>query len=291
MPTIAKFLASHRTLKQRTVVPAYRAFARSNVLFPGPRVFANGFPKAGTHLLATLLQGLPRMMFSGVHRAAGDYATPGLATELDWDALRGTLGRINRGQYMTGHFPAIDGLSELLAELDFAGLLVIRDPRDIVVSAQRYVTGLRSHDLHRRFNEQLTTTDDRIMAMIRGFDGDELGRGLPSMGVRLESYLGWLDDPSVLVVRFEDLVGPAGGGDEATQVANVAAVAKHVGRELTPQRVSQTADRVWSSKSSTFHTGQRGDWRRHLTDAHREAFKQVAGEQLVRFGYEDDLDW
>jgi hypothetical protein len=79
MPTIAKLIASNQTLKRRAVVPTYRAFARTNVFFPGPRVFANSIPKAGTHLVASLLARLPRMMFSGIHSALGEVD--------DWAAL------------------------------------------------------------------------------------------------------------------------------------------------------------------------------------------------------------
>jgi hypothetical protein len=289
MPTIARFLATHRSLKQRAVVPAYRALARGNVLFPGPRVFANGFPKAGTHLLATLLRALPWMMFSGVHRAAGDYTVDG--GTLDWDAIRRTLGSVNRGQFMTGHFPALDGLPDLLERLGYAILLVIRDPRDIVVSTERYAAALRSHDLYRRFTEQLTTPAERMTAVIEGFEADAYGRGLPSIGARLDMYLGWLADPRALVVRFEDLIGPAGGGDSARQAAAVAAVARHVGRELSPERAGDLARRVWSTRSSTFHSGQVGSWQRLFTDEHRQAFKAVAGRQLVELGYETGSDW
>ncbi len=291
MTTLAKFLASHRTLKQRAAVPAYRAFARSNILLPGPRVFANGFPKAGTHLIATLLRALPQMMFSGVHRAAGDYYGPGGLEDLDWPALRRTLQSVNRGQYMTGHFPAVDGLGQLLSDLEYSSLLVLRDPRDVVVSAQRYVCGLRSHDLHRRFSQQLRTSDDQLMAMILGFEADEFGRGLPSIGVRLDSYLGWFDDHRTLIVRFEDMVGTAGGGDERAQVASVAEIARHVGRELSSGRADELAHRVWSPRSSTFHSGQIGGWQEVFSDAHREAFKRVACDQLIRLGYEDGADW
>ena len=74
MPTLTQLIARHEGVKRRAVVPAYRAVARANVFLPGPRVFANSFPKGGTHLLSALLGELPRMMFSGVHRAGGDYS-------------------------------------------------------------------------------------------------------------------------------------------------------------------------------------------------------------------------
>src|SRR5205085_10896012 len=98
-------------------------------------------------------------------------------------------------------------------------------------------------DRHRRLTEQITEPASQLMAVIEGFHGDELGRGLASIGDRLDGYTAWLDDPSVLVVRFEDLIGPTGGGDETRQKDTVAAVARHVGRELAPDEVERMARR------------------------------------------------
>jgi hypothetical protein len=294
MPTLSQLIARHAGVKRRAVVPAYRAVARANVFLPAPRVFANSFPKGGTHLLSALLGELPRMMFSGVHCAAGDFtggaprAEPG---NTDWDRLRRTLGSVNRGQFMTAHFPYVDGLGEELDTLGYRSLLILRDPRDVVVSAQHYVAKMASHDLHRRFTEQYRTEDERITATIQGFPADEYGRGQDSIGERLSRYLLWLSMPEVLVVRFEDLVGEAGGGSRERQDELVGAIARHVDRALSPERARTVADRVWSDKSSTFRQGRAGGWRDALTAEHVTLFKAVAGDQLVALGYEADLDW
>jgi sulfotransferase 6B1 len=294
MPKLAKLIADHDTLKRRALVPTYRALARTNVFYPGPRVLANSFPKAGTHLLGALMAQMPQLMFSGVHHAVGDFTAAGAAPEaiaLDWVRLRRALAGVNRGHYMTGHFPAVPGLPELLDDLGYARVLMVRDPRDVVVSGQHYVTSLRSHDLHRRYTQVLTTPDRRLMASIVGFPADEHSRGLEPIGARLQRYLAWRDDPRSLVVRFEDLIGPAGGGSAETQRATVVRIARHVGRELSPDRLGRVAGRVWSDRSSTFRSGRTGGWREHFTDEHRRAFKTIAGQLLIDLGYESDLDW
>jgi hypothetical protein len=294
MATLSQLIARHAGVKQRAVVPAYRAMARANVFLPAPRVFANSFPKGGTHLLSALLGELPRMMFSGVHCAAGDFSGGAPRAEpenTDWDRLRRTLGSVNRGQFMTAHFPYVEGLGEELDALGYRSLLILRDPRDVVVSAQHYVAKMASHDLHRRFTEQYRTKDERIAATIQGFPADEYGRGQDSIGERLSRYLPWLSMPEVLVVRFENLVGEAGGGSRERQDELVGAIARHVNRALSPERVRGVADRVWSDKSSTFRQGRAGGWRDELTAEHVALFKAVAGEQLVALGYEADVDW
>lgn len=294
MPTLTQLIARHEGVKRRAVVPAYRAVARANVFLPGPRVFANSFPKGGTHLLSTLLGELPRMMFSGVHRAAGDYTDEAPrpdGSNLDWARLRRTLETVNRGQFATGHFPHAAGLQELLDDLGYRTLLMIRDPRDVVVSAQYYVTTMAGHELHRRFAERYADEDERLTATIAGFPADEYGRGQESIGERLSRFVPWLSTPGVLVVRFEDLIGASGGGSRATQEHTVAAVARHVGRELSPDQVAAVADRVWSDRSSTFRQGRAGGWRDHLTPEHISLFKEHAGRELIELGYESDLDW
>jgi len=294
MPTLSQLIAQHAGVKRRAVVPAYRAVARGNVFLPGPRVFANSFPKGGTHLLSALLGELPRMMFSGVHRAAGDFtagAPRADAGNTDWERLRRTLTTVNRGQFMTAHFPYVDGLSDELDALGYRSLLILRDPRDVVVSAPHYVTKMASHDLHRRFTELYRTDEERLTATITGFSADEYGRGQDSIGERLARYVPWLSTPGVLVVRFEDLVGAAGGGSRERQDEAVDAVAQHVDRPLRPDRVRAVAERVWSDKSSTFRQGRAGGWRDQLTPEQVALFKDVAGEQLIALGYETDSSW
>ena len=285
MPTLQKLIARNQGLKQRAVVPTYRALARTNVFFPGPRVFANSFPKAGTHLLATLLGRLPRMMASGLHRAQGDYPAG------SWEQLARDLRTVNRGQYATGHFPHDPALSGLLAQLEFASLLCLRDPRDIAVSAVNYVVAMPSHDLHRRFTTAYATFDERLMATILGFPASELGRGQEDIGARIGRYAPWLAEPATCVVRYEELIGPAGGGSEEDQRAAVARVAAHVGRPLDGAALEKVRARVWSAGSSTFAGGRTGGWRERFTPEHVEAFKRVCGTQLIDLGYEHDLGW
>jgi hypothetical protein len=294
MPHLAQLIARHDTLKRRAVIPAYCAAARANVFFPGPRVFVNSFPKAGTHLLSAVVGGLPRMMFSGVHRSVGDFTAPNAPPQpdtVDWGSLRRVLRRVNRGQYMTGHFPAVPGLNELLEETGYAVLVMIRDPRDIAVSSVHYARELGSHDLHRRYTEALRTDEERLMASIVGFPADDLGRGLEPIGVRLERYLPWFTFPNALVLRFEDLVGASGGGSDEVQVARLREIAAHVGRPLSESHAETIASKVWSHKSSTFRSGRSGGWRDTFNDEHIAAFKATAGSVLIDLGYERDLDW
>lgn len=45
------------------------------------------------------------------------------------------------------------------------------------------------------------------------------------------------------------------------------------------------------TKSPTFRSGKTGEWKKHFTDEHKKIFKNVAGDLLVKLGYEKDGDW
>ena len=45
------------------------------------------------------------------------------------------------------------------------------------------------------------------------------------------------------------------------------------------------------TKSPTFRSGKTGEWKKYFKDEHRQVFKQVAGDLLVRLGYESNYDW
>jgi hypothetical protein len=44
-------------------------------------------------------------------------------------------------------------------------------------------------------------------------------------------------------------------------------------------------------RSATFRSGKSGTWRQYFTEEHKRLFKEVAGDLLIRLGYETDNDW
>jgi hypothetical protein len=300
MTTLGKTVSERAPLR-KIAIPAYRAYARAMVFHRGPRVLAVSMPKAGTHLVAALLKNLPAMMFSGRHHVLRDFELPdarphgkrhGLReTEIDWDRLERALAAVNKGQYLTAHFAALPRLTSLLEELEYKTILIMRDPRDVAVSSVFYLTRLERHPLHARFNHELRDFDERLMASIKGLPAKEGTRGLASIARRIGRYQRWTEVPGVCPVRFEDVVGPSGGGSREAQARAIAAIAAHVDRPLSADEVGVVAAKTWSQKSPTFRKGAIGDWRNHFGEEHKQVFKDIAGDQLVELGYERGRDW
>ncbi|MGH2787263.1 MAG: sulfotransferase domain-containing protein [Actinomycetota bacterium] len=292
-----------RTLREnprfrKVAIPAYRKLTSMLAFGKGPRVLINSLPKAGTHLLTSLLRHVPGMIHSGRHFVFDDFRTTmerpplwGDVLEVDWQRLEVTLAALNKGQFMTAHCPAERELLMMLDKLDFKTLFIIRDPRDIVVSSAFYIARLERHIMHGRYKQLFSTDDERIMATITGFPADANGRGAESIGSKLVRYMEWLKAPRVHTCRFESLIGPAGGGDRDGQQSEVEGILRYLDRPNGPKDVGLLADHVWSQRSPTFRRGLIGDWRNHFSDEHKAAFKELAGEHLIALGYESDLDW
>jgi hypothetical protein len=130
------------------------------------------------------------------------------------------------------------------------------------------------------------------MATIKGFERDVTADGrLDSIGQIFEGFMDWFDDPSTLVVRFENLIGARGGGDSEKQLAEIRRIGDFVGRPLNPDQTRQIAQNMYGKGSLTYRKGQAGNWRDYFTEAHRRAFNEVTGDILVKLGYESNTTW
>lgn len=292
-----RLLAKSEPARNLTI-QAYRLYARAMRFSPPPRVLVNSIPKAGTHLLVSLLKNVPRMMFAGRHhtfRHFGPENAPALHEQeemiIDWDRLALVLRAVNNGQFMTGHFIGHERLFALLDNYGYKTILVLRDPRDIVVSSAFYFTREKRHYLHHRFNTELRTTEQRIMATIQGLPSTLTARGLEGIGGQIRRFMPWIDLPNTHICFFERLVGPQGGGCIEMQESEIRALALHLNRPMTNQDVRRAGQAAWSKGASTFRKGLVGDWRNHFTQDHVDAFKEASGRELVELGFESDHRW
>jgi hypothetical protein len=99
----------------------------------------------------------------------------------------------------------------------------------------------------------------------------------------------WLEQPHVLCLRFEDLVERR----DATLPRILDQVEQTGYRIPTPRERSLAvlAAAIQPRHSHTYRSGKTGGWREHFTDEHKRLFKDVAGDLLVRLGYESSNDW
>ncbi len=158
----------------------------------------------------------------------------------------------------------------------------------MIISHVFYATEMHEgHWMHRYYTENSHTMEERIDAAIRGVE--EPGSELTHIRRRYEGYLGWLEQPAVLSLRFEDLIleRQAAFG----RLLDYLAAARLHSKTPRPQAMEILAQAIAPKKSGTFRKGKPGNWREHFTGGNIALFKECTGDLLMRLGYEKNGDW
>ncbi|WBB75723.1 hypothetical protein O7602_09550 [Micromonospora sp. WMMD1128] len=179
----------------------------------------------------------------------------------------------------------VDGsfLSEWVETASPPLILNYRDPRDTVVSMINFLEGRTREgygnfyeaDIFSRILASKNTWDEKIDYALR--DPSFLARD------QFEKALWMLHHPGVCKVRYEDLIGPRGGGTRERQVAAVSDVLRHIGSDSDAEAI---ADRVYNPDAWSFHQGRSGGWRDRFTARNLARFTEQFGDILQQYGYE-----
>jgi sulfotransferase family protein len=238
-----------------------------------PRVFCVSIPKAGTHLLERALCLHPRLYRKLLPTVSEENIGR-------WGGLEKLLRRLRPGQVAASHLRFAPRVPEILARSGVSGVFLVRDPHDIVVSQVHYVSKRADHRLHGAFSERADAKEKLRLAIA----GDP-GAGAPSIGDRLDYFAGWLD-AGCLVVRFEDLVGPGGGGDAMRQRDAVASLYRYLGLPAEVADVAVICENLFSADSPTFRKGSIGGWRTSFDPELEALFDEIVGDRALPYGYQ-----
>jgi hypothetical protein len=250
-------------------------------------LLANSFPKSGTHLLTQILEAFP-----GVKNYDSFIASipPIRFQERSQATLLQRIRWIAPGELVSAHLHYSQACQQALRMKGCVHYLIIRDPRDVVVSEAYYLTFMNKyHRLHHYFAHALSSLSERISCAIDGIPQDRVPYRYPDLSQRFMPYLEWFAQKDVCVVKYEDLITEA--RDESLRQMLVF----HDAIADTPTDHSEIlagiARNLVPEKSRTFRQGGTGGWKDVFTPHHKKRMKEIAGELLIRLGYEDDWDW
>lgn len=242
---------------------------------PHRNLFITAMPKSGSTWLAKMVASIP-----GYRQWIPTYIT-----ETDHTLRPESLRRPPLGYTVTKlHCRPTPEHVNLLNGLQRPYVILFRDLRDAAVSGYFYLHGVYPHE---------SAAPYRTLGVEEG-----IARWLDEkLADRIEWVDGWLrgHDPKWgLVVRYEEL--------RRDPLSALHGICDHYELNLTDARLRRivqqhsferaTGRKPGTQAAASFNRkGIAGDWVNHFTPALKERFKAIAGDALVRFGYEGGHDW
>ena len=252
-----------------------------------PVLLGISFPKSGTHLLDQILLGFSKVApyAKRLHSFYAEYEGESGVKRSPEQAVA-WLDALRPRDVASAHLFARPAAVTRVCSPKFIPYFIFRDPRDVVVSHVFYVTEMESRHVHHTYYQSLPDFDTRLKVSILGRPDADVE--FPNIAERFAPYLDWLNHPEVLTIHFEDLIN-----DRAATLTRImdhflARIPLHATRQLILDSLESAIN---PTKSPTFRSGKTGEWKKHFTEEHKKIFKEVAGELLVKLGYEKDNDW
>lgn len=284
------------------------------------RVLVNALPKSGTHLLAKAVELFGyQEHFNEHHLDDPDRITPiffnyreitnalakrtkqateeieqdqavcvGTLTPVyaDLPIFRQWLDAMAYRRYILGHVAWTPALAPLLADLHYHHLFIIRDPRAVVTSLISFILDSRgmsrSHFLQADF--EAMSASQRLTFILEGGYAPLAGVNVRGFIEVYRSMFAWHKESACLFVRFEDLVGPQGGGTLERQKEVVKRIAEHLEQPFD-ERISASFQKVYSPTARTFRKGSIDGWKQSLDSKSIERLNEYCQPLCEEAGY------
>lgn len=228
------------------------------LIFSIQKVFSNkigitSIPKCGTFLLVKCIELLRQQK----------------CVNIDGTHLR-KLENITKTNFFYCHLAYSPAFEIKLKQAKFKMFFIYRDPRDQIVSNAYWMK-----KLYVGYKNQ---TIDQIMTML-----------IKTINLLYEPYLKWLDNEISCPIKFENLIGLNGGGSQKLQRKEINKIARNL--EINSKKLKNNCIKNLFGESPTFREGKIGSWKQHFSEDQKELFKKIAGNLLIRLGYETDHAW
>jgi len=234
------------------------------------------FEKCGTHLVSGLLK-----LLNMSTKSVDQYLSQS-------ESLDAVLSGNNDCCKVTHHLLKVVSPVKLYRAMEMRNMAVLfnyRDPRAQALSFVNFYSSKKFFNNHKSHKERLdlyktysaiSTENERLKVFFR------LNAKILSDAFHLHAPL--LTNPNVCVVRYEDLVGPKGGGDKDTQIKSIRLIMRYLSVGGCSESV---ANDLYDINSDTFNTGKTDAWREHFTPEIMDLFREKYRGVLETYGYDD----
>lgn len=260
----------------------WRAWLKGFVTETHGGILFNSIPKSGTHLLERLINSLPHLYKSG-HFVS--HIHHGIVEQSLNDNHR-ILMRSPKHAVISTHMPfsAVD--RDLLRNLHFKHVLLLRDPRSLAVSQYFHAIKRPTNRLHQSLIS--ATKEQALWRLINGFEFSYLGRTYvqPPLDDYFSSFCSWMGVGAHLI-KFEDIVGSRGGGCDQRQFDAVVGLASYLELELADEQAEVVGRQSFSEKANTYRAGHISEWAEHITPLQNSEICQRCGPQMAMLNYQE----
>ncbi len=228
-------------------------------------VLINSIPKAGTHLMSSMLNEIPQLSISldltDLDKLMNDDARLRLFKSKTKESTQGIW---------LGHIPYTKSIDQLLLELNIPVIFIYRDPRDIVVSLLHYAIKNENHIYHEILREQ--DASSALQTLIRGYGNGthhyELSHtSIPSLSNYVNAYSAWIDSKNCIAISYEDLMG-------INQDENLDRLCNYLNLNRSVKKLLKRG--IGNKASSTLREGKIKTWTSEITnDAQKEINAQA----------------
>lgn len=269
-----------------------------------PKVIINSLPKSGTHLVAKLLDlagmkdcGLvfDRQVMIGrswweknlnnLSRTDGREIVMGIDMPIAVPTkfVEEKFAAVKAGEYIKAHTGYTTAVIRLAEKFEIKPIVVVRDPRDVIISFVHFVLENRKHPLFKTLN----SFKDREQGIDAAIDGGFYdGVYLENIRARCHSLDTWLDTPGIPMVRFEDLIGAKGKGSDEVQRSTIRTIFDYVGLKKSEAELADISAKLHGPGRVTFRKGVIGESKKEMSAAQLRRTDEMLGDIYKRWGYE-----
>jgi hypothetical protein len=193
------------------------------------------------------------------------------------------LAEMPDNAYVHGHFVFNPELHRRAREAGISIVFLYRDPRASLASLAHFLLDRgEPASLARRLPGRDLGTVLRFL-----IDGDDEA---PPYEHFFTPYRGWKDAEGVSVVRFEDIIGPRGGGSAGLQFAILSALAARIGWHGDHERLTAAISQTFNPGAGTFRRGTIDGWWDDLRELRGTAYWQRLRTLAHEWEYVDDRE-
>ncbi len=182
--------------------------------------------------------------------------------------------------YMVHLYPEVE-LARFFDPKQFAKIVLIRDPKDVMISFLHHIAEKKKWVYSPQFDHQKFVSlsfDEKLR--------ETLLFHYPNPLSCLPYAVAWMSDPSVFVCRFEDLVGEKGGGTASAQQTTLLALASFIGHPIESKRAAEIGNALFG-ETWTFRAGQIGSGEKVYNTENKLLFQKLVQGMMKDLGYQE----